>query len=126
MAMDKYGLCERGVINIFDKQNKYIEPRKNNIVEVLFKDKSGQTTCLYKVTEIIQGHGSDYLYSNDNINVDLQFVKYIDHIDFEELKNRTIERKRQNCMHSDKCEDCRFNKDGKCYDIEDIIKTLEE
>lgn len=127
MAMVKYGLTNR-LIDIFNKDNNYINPELYRIVNVLFRTKEGQVTCAYKIVKMRSSSGGDYLYDTDKIHVDLEFVKFVEKISFDEMKERLITLKRQNCMVSDTCEKCSRSiyKDNYCYEISSIIDGLEK
>lgn len=126
MAMTKYGLTN-GLIDIFDKDNRYIDPKLHNIVNVLFRTKEGQVTCKYKIVKTYRTVGSDWLYASDNIKVNLVFVKFVENISFDEMKERLIALKRQNCMVSETCTECRRNNEENCcHEISSIISELEK
>ena len=123
MAMDKYGLnC---MINIFDKNNNYIDAKENKIVEVLFRSKEGQTTCQYRINKISLQYGGDFLYESDNINVDLVFIKFVEKLDFEGFKKRIIDTKCKSCLYSGI--DCKYDQEHEntCSKIKRILKDIE-
>lgn len=127
MAMNKYSISN--MIDIFDENNDYIIPELGNEITFIFRNLDGEKRCKYRITKIHSGNkNNDWLYDYDWIDVDLEFICFIDEVSFDKMVENLILKMKHNCPKKP-CEECYYNKyneDGNCYKIKELLSNIKK